>query len=156
MKEHFDNLDKYTETQFYLETIYNSLYFICLCYEENKIFIHKLENLNNLDSILYVDYKQHAHCSSLQVIDNLIIVHNFLKKLITVIDIKSKIPILRTFNVDFPYQNNLHINGEILEERKVFQKKKLIYVYGGNLYNINFNGKIYDELTDSDFKKIKS
>ena len=155
VKEHFDNLDKYTETQFYLETIYNSLYFICLCYEENKIFIHKLENLNNLDSILYVDYKQHAHCSSLQVIDNLIIVHNFLKKLITVIDIKSKIPILRTFNVDFPYQNNLHINGEILEERKVFQKKKLIYVYGGNLYNINFNGKIYDELTDSDFKKNK-
>jgi hypothetical protein len=76
-----------------------------------------------------------------------------LKKLITVIDIKSKIHILKKFIVDFPYERNLHINGEILEERKVFSKKKLININGGTLYNINFNGKIYDEITDSDFKK---
>ena len=155
VKEHFDNLDKYTETQFYLETIYNSLYLICLCYENNKIYFHKLENLNSLDSSISViiDYPDHGRFSALQVIDNLVIVHNFLTKLITVIDIKSKIHILKKFTVDFPYEKNLHINGEILEERKVFSKKKLININGGTLYNINFNGKIYDEITDSDFKK---
>ena len=155
IKAHFDNLDKYTETQYFVETIYNSLYLICLCYENNKIYIHKLENLNNIKASFSVDYTQHSHFSSLQVIDNLIIVHNFLTRFIVVIDIKSKIPILRSFKVNFPYHNNLHINGEILEERKVFNKKRLITVYGGTLYNINFNGKVYDELTDSDFKKRK-
>lgn len=156
IKAHFDNLDKYTETQFYLETIYNYLYLICLCYEDNKIYIHKLENLNTIGTIFNIDYTQHAHCSALQVIDNLIIVHNFLTKLIVVIDIKSKSPILKIFKVNFPYQNNLHINGEILEERKIFNKKKIISVYGGTLYNLNFNGKVYDQLTDNDFQKRKN
>ena len=156
IKAHFDNLDKYTETQFYLETIYNYLYLICLCYEDNKIYIHKLENLNTIGTIFNIDYTQHAHCSALQVIDNLIIVHNFLTKLIVVIDIKSKSPILKIFKVNFPYQNNLHINGEILEERKIFNKKRIISVYGGTLYNLNFNGKVYDQLTDNDFQKRKN
>ena len=155
IKAHFDNLDKYTETQFYLETIYNYLYLICLCYEDNKIYIHKLENLNTIGTIFNIDYTQHAHCSALQVIDNLIIVHNFLTKLIEVIDIKSKNPILKIFKANFPYQNNLHINGEILEERKIFNKKRLISVYGGTIYNLSFNGKLYDQLTDSDFQKRK-
>jgi len=92
----------------------------------------------------------------LQVIDNLIIVHNFLKKLITVIDIKSKIPILRTFNVDFPYQNNLHINGEILEERKVYSKDKLININGGILYNVNFNEKVYGEVAQNNLKEQRN
>ena len=155
IKAHFDNLDRYTDTQFYVETIYNSLYLICLCYENNKIYINELENLNNIKANISIDYPQHARCSALQVIDNLIIVHNFLTKLIVVIDIKSKIPILRTFRVNFPYQNNLHINGEILEERRIFNKNRLISVHGGTLFNIVFNGKVYDELTDSDFKKRK-
>ena len=155
IKAHFDNLDRYTESQFYLETIYNSLYLICLCYEDNKIYIHKLENLNAMGTILNIDYSNHAHFSALQVIDNLIIVHNYLTKLIVVIDIKSKSTILRTFKVNFPYQNNLHINGEILEERKIFNKKRMITVYGGTLYNMNFNGQIYDQLTDADFQKRK-
>jgi len=152
-KNSFDNLDKYLETQFYLETIYNSLYFICLCYEDNKIYINKLENLNSFDKTLYVDFPKHMRISALQVIDNLIIVHNFMQKEISLIDIKSKIPILRTFSVNFPYEKNLHINGEILEERQVFSKKKLIYVRGGTLYNVIFNGKIYDELSYFEAKR---
>ena len=143
IKAHFDNLDKYTETQFYLEN------------EDNKIYIHKLENLNTIGTIFNIDYTTHQHFSALQVVDNLIIVHNLLTKLIVVIDIKSKSTILRTFKVNIPYQNNLHINGEILEERKVFNKKRLVTVYGGTLYNLNFNGKVYDQLTDSDFQKRK-
>ena len=155
VKEHFDNLDKFTETQFFLETIYNSLYLICLCYEDSKIYIHKLEKLNSIGNDISIDYPQHTRFSSLQVIDNLIIVHNYLTKIIIVIDIKSKNPILGTFHVNFPYQNNLHINGELLEERKVFNKKKLVTVSGGTLYNLIFNGNVYDELTDADFKQRK-
>ena len=157
VKDTYDNLDFYTETQFYLETIYNELYLICLCYETNKIYLHRLENLNNLEIDKIIDYKDHSHFSGLQVIDNLIILHNFLTRIIVVIDIKSKIPILRSFFFDLPYQNNLHINGQILEERKVFPKNKLININGGTLYNIKFNEKVYDELEEKDLreKRIK-
>ena len=153
IKDIFDNLDIYTQTQFYLETIYNELYLICLCYEDNKIYLHKLENLNNLENYKKIDYDKHSHFSALQVIDNLIIMHNFLTKIIVVIDIKSKIPIISSFYFDFPYQNNLHINGEILEERIVFSKKNLISINGGNLYNIKFNEKVYDEMAEKDLKE---
>ena len=153
IKDNFDNLDIYTQTQFYLETIYNELYLICLCFEDNKIYLHKLENLNTLENTTKIDYNNHSHFSALQVIDNLIIVHNYITKIIVVIDIKSKIPIISTFYFDFPYQNNLHINGEILEERKVFSKNKLINVYGGNLYNIKFNEKVYEEIAEKELKE---
>ena len=153
IKDIFDNLDIYTQTQFYLETIYNELYLICLCYEDNKIYLHKLENLNNLENYKKIDYDKHSHFSALQVIDNLIIMHNFLTKIIVVIDIKSKIPIISSFYFDFPYENNLHINGEILEERIVFSKKNLISINGGNLYNIKFNEKVYDEMAEKDLKE---
>ena len=153
IKDIFDNLDIYTQTQFYLETIYNELYLICLCYEDNKIYLHKLENLSNLENYKKIDYDKHSHFSALQVIDNLIIMHNFLTKIIVVIDIKSKIPIISSFYFDFPYENNLHINGEILEERIVFSKKNLISINGGNLYNIKFNEKVYDEMAEKDLKE---
>ena len=153
VKENFDNFDKYIQTHFYLETIYNELYLICLCYEDNKIYLHKLENLNDLGTYTKIEYSKHSHFSALQVIDNLIIVHNFLTKIIVVIDIKSKIQIISTFYFNFPYQNNLHINGEILEERKVFTKNKLITVCGGNLYNIKFNEKIYYEIAENELRE---
>ena len=153
VKDTYDNLDFYTETQFYLETIYNELFLICFCYETNTIYLHKLENLNNLEIFKKIEYKDHSHFSGLQVIDNLIILHNFLTRIIVVIDIKSKIPIIRSFFFDFPYQNNLHINGEILEERKVFPKNKLININGGTLYNIKFNEKVYDELEEKDLRE---
>ena len=153
IKDNYDNLDKYTQTQFFLETIYNELYLICLCYENHTIYLHKLENLNNLDEYKEIPYGKHSHFSALQVIDNLIIVHNFITKIIVVIDIKSKIKIIREFYFNFPYQNNLHINGEILEERKFFSNNKLINVNGGTLYNVKFNEKVYDELEEIDLKE---
>ena len=153
VKNNYDNLDIYTESQFYLETIYNELYLIYLCYESNEIFLYKLENLNNLDNFRKIDYKEHSRFSALQVIDNLILIHNFLTKIIIVIDIKSKIPIIRTFCINFIYQNNLHFNGEILEERKVLSTNKLISVNGGKLYLIKFNEKVYDELEEKDLQE---
>ena len=156
IKDAYDNLDKYTQTQFYLETIYNELYLICLCYEDDAIYLHKLEFLNNLDNIIKIDYKNHSHFSALQVIDNLIIVHNYITKIIEVIDIKSKIQIISSFYFDFPYQNNLHINGEILEERKVYSKDKLININGGILYNVNFNEKVYGEVAQNNLKEQRN
>ena len=156
IKDAYDNLDKYTQTQFYLETIYNELYLICLCYEDDAIYLHKLEFLNNLDNIIKIDYKNHSHFSALQVIDNLIIVHNYITKIIEVIDIKSKIPIISSFYFDFPYENNLHINGEILEERKVYSKDKLININGGILYNVNFNEKVYGEVAQNNLKEQRN
>ena len=156
IKDAYDNLDKYTRTQFYLETIYNELYLICLCYEDDAIYLHKLEFLNNLDNIIKIDYKNHSHFSALQVIDNLIIVHNYITKIIEVIDIKSKMPIISSFYFDFPYQNNLHINGEILEERKVYSKDKLININGGILYNVNFNEKVYGEVAQNNLKEQRN
>ena len=156
IKDAYDNLDKYTRTQFYLETIYNELYLICLCYEDDAIYLHKLEFLNNLDNIIKIDYKNHSHFSALQVIDNLIIVHNYITKIIEVIDIKSKIPIISSFYFDFPYENNLHINGEILEERKVYSKDKLININGGILYNVNFNEKVYGEVAQNNLKEQRN
>ena len=156
IKDAYDNLDKYTRTQFYLETIYNELYLICLCYEDDAIYLHKLEFLNNLDNIIKIEYKNHSHFSALQVIDNLIIVHNYITKIIEVIDIKSKIPIISSFYFDFPYENNLHINGEILEERKVYSKDKLININGGILYNVNFNEKVYGEVAQNNLKEQRN
>ena len=156
IKDAYDNLDKYTQTQFYLETIYNELYLICLCYEDDAIYLHKLEFLNNLDNIIKIDYKNHSHFSALQVIDNLIIVHNYITKIIEVIDIKSKIPIISSFYFDFPYENNLHINGEILEERKVYSKDKLVNINGGILYNVNFNEKVYGEVAQNNLKEQRN
>lgn len=153
VKNNYDNLDIYTESQFYLETIYNELYLIYLCYESNEIFLYKLENLNSLDNLRKIDYKEHSRFSALQVIDNLIIIHNFLTKIIIVIDIKSKIPIIRSFCINFTYKNNLHINGEILEERRVLSTNKLINVNGGKLYLIKFNEKVYDELEEKDLQE---
>ena len=152
VKGDFENIDKYTETQFYLQTIYKSLYLICLCFEDNKIYAHKLENLNVLPPPLIIDYPYKARCSALQVVDNLLIVHDFLSNIIVIIDIKSKIPILRKFNINFCYPSSLRINGEILEERQIFSRKKLINYNGGNLYLINFNSKIYDEISDKELK----
>ena len=153
VKNNYDNLDIYTESQFYLETIYNELYLIYLCYESNEIFLYKLENLNSLDNLRKIDYKEHSRFSALQVIDNLILIHNFLTKIIIVIDIKSKIPIIRSFCINFTYKNNLHINGEILEERRVLSTNKLINVNGGKLYLIKFNEKVYDELEEKDLQE---
>jgi hypothetical protein len=153
VKNNYDNLDIYTESQFYLETIYNELYLIYLCYESNEIFLYKLENLNSLDNFRKIDYKEHSRFSALQVLDNLIIIHNFLTKIIIVIDIKSKIPIIRSFCINFTYKNNLHINGEILEERRVLSTNKLINVNGGKLYLIKFNEKVYYELEEKDLQE---
>ena len=44
----------------------------------------------------------------------------------------------------------MHINGEILEERKALSTNKLININGGKLYLIKFNEKVYDELEEKD------
>ena len=155
IKNIFETRDKYTETQFYLETIYDSLYLICLCYDNNCIYIDEIENLHTLKKRYCIEYKNHMRCSGLLVIDNLILVHNFLLQFFVIIDIKSKICIINQNSCkNFPKFNNLFLNGEILEERRVpSSKNKKINLYGGILYNLNFNAERYFEIS---MEKIKS
>ena len=155
IKNIFETSDKYTETQFYLETIYDSLYLICLCYEDNCIYINELENLNSLKKRYCIEYKNHMRYSGLLITDNLILVHNFMLQFFVIIDIKSKVCIINQNNCkNFPKFKNLFLNGEILEERRLpSSKNKKINLFGGTLYNLNFNAEKYFYIS---MEKIKS
>ena len=157
IKSIFDSEIKYTETQFYLETIYDSLYFICLCYEDNCIYINELDNLITLKKKYCIEYKNHMKFSGLLFINNLILVHNFILKFFVVIDIKSKIFIINQSNcVNFPKFKNMFINGDILEERMLpLSKNSKINTYGGILYNLNFDAEEYLKIYDKANKLYK-
>ena len=151
----YESMDKYTESQFYLECLYEQLYLIFLSYENNKIFIFEIENLQNLKLIMDINYNKHARCSGLQIKDNLIILHNFAIFLTAVIDIKSQQALINTsHNVHFPYRNNLFINGEILEERRQMNNNN-IFLEGGNMYNISFNPEKYVNISTKFILKKK-
>ena len=83
--------DRYIDSQFFLEELYGSLFLIILSYEKNNIYFYKIKNLNKISLFTTIEYKTHSHCSSLQFIDNLVIVHNFLSKIILIIDIITNI-----------------------------------------------------------------
>lgn len=141
IKDRFSSRDKYTESQFFLETLYDSLYFIFLHYGDNKIHICKINSLKDIQEIKIINYKNHNLCSSLQFFDNLLIVHNFLKRFYIIIDIQSKETIINIESqVNFPYEKNIFINGELLEERNNDLKGMIIY-------NCYFNCKNYEEIS---------
>ena len=148
IKSEFLSEKKYTQSQFYLETIYNDLYFICLSYEDNMIYIFEIESLDSFKLKVKVDYDNHENFSCLQVIDNLILVHNFKLNSIIVIDIQSKkiiIYIKNNFTLDSNINNYL-INGELLSVKN----NNII-----DLYNIKFNCIEYEKLINETMKEIK-
>ena len=148
IKSEFLSEKKYTQSQFYLETIYNDLYFICLSYEDNMIYIFEIESLDSFKLKVKVDYDNHENFSCLQVIDNLILVHNFKLNSIIVIDIQSKkiiIYIKNNFTLDGNINNYL-INGELLSVKN----NNII-----DLYNIKFNCIEYEKLINETMKEIK-
>lgn len=141
LKDQFSSRDKYTQSQFFLEALYDSLYFIFLHYEDNKIHICKINSLKDIQEIKIINFKNHNLCSSLQFFDNLLIVHNFLKKFYIIIDIQSKETIINLEKqVNFPYERNIFINGEVFEERNNNLKGMIIY-------NCYFNCKNYEEIS---------
>ncbi|MCQ2816655.1 MAG: hypothetical protein MJ252_05235, partial [archaeon] len=129
--------DRYIESQFFLEEIYDSLYLIILSYEKNMIYFYKISALNKISLFTSIEYQTHSHCSSLQFVDNLVIVHNFISKIILVIDLKASEQIINVSKTNFPYEKNYFINGEILEEKS--------YDYRGSFkaYYTTFNSSYY-------------
>ena len=160
----FCSQERYTQTQFYLETLYNSLYFICLSYEDNYIYICELKTLELIEIKTKIFFDKHTHLCALQVVDNLILIHSFFLRNLYVIDIKSKNPIINiSEKVNFPYLSNLFINGELLEERRTSTSIKNtysnvnIYFQGGILYELYFDAINYEkqaqkEIENSDDK----
>ncbi len=85
------------KNKYYLKNIYNELYFIILSYDDKAIYILLIKNLRsfpeiseNENKLLTIDYYDEYKNSYLQFIDNLIIIHNFTKKQMLLLDIKSK------------------------------------------------------------------
>lgn len=79
----------YKKNQFFLETIYKKLYFICLNNDESEIQFFHVESLTTLKKVRIINYDSTQLCT-LQFIDNLILLHNFERCDTVVIDIKSE------------------------------------------------------------------
>lgn len=87
-----DIMDKealYKKNQFFIETLYKKLYFICLNYEEAEIQVYEIENLQNIKKFKTIIF-ENTQISTLQFVDNLILLHNFERCDTLVIDIKSE------------------------------------------------------------------
>ena len=150
IKEQFSCRDHYTTSQFFLEALYDHLYFIYMKYEDSKIHISRINNLKDIIEVKTIDYVNHNKFSTLQFIDNLIIVHNFLRKNVMLIDIHSKELIINESPcVAFPYERNVFVNGEIFEERNNEMKGMIIY-------NISFNCRKYEELAFDSITRMNS
>lgn len=131
--------DRYIDLQFFLPDLYNQLYLIVFLYENNMINFYHIEALNKIVFTRKLEFKKHNHCSSLQFVDNLILVHNFITKNIKVIDIKYKDYVIFSSNTEFPYENNAFINEEIFEERNKNNNGSI------NLYMTKFNLEYFKE-----------
>jgi hypothetical protein len=81
----------YKKTQYYLETIYKKLYFICLNYEDAEIQIYEIESLVLIKKVKGISFDSSQICT-LQFVDNLILLHNFERCDTILIDLKAENP----------------------------------------------------------------
>lgn len=79
----------YKKTQFFLETIYKKLYFISLNYDSAEIQIYHVESLISLKKVKTIIF-ENTQISTLQFIDNMILLHNFERCDTVVLDLKSE------------------------------------------------------------------
>ena len=68
---------------------YKKLYFVCLNYDESEIQIYHVESLISIKKVKIIGF-ENSQISTLQFIDNLIILHNFERCDSIVIDLKSE------------------------------------------------------------------
>ena len=137
----------YKTSQFFLEYIYSNLYFILLSYEDNAIFMMKIKNINKFpkeeegNKIIKLDYRTHHNNSTIQFLDNLLFVHNFItdNTIIYDIELKAKVKIvcsakniLKHFH-DESFIKLKIIGGNIEEIRKGEKKSEL----RKKLYSLN-------------------
>ena len=128
--EVFNSIEKYVNSQFFLQMIYNQLFFICLSYEYNKIYTAQFYSLpDNFINESLIDIPP-LKVSTLQFIDNLLIIHSFMEKVSYIYEIPKQRLINKGTITDFPYHKYLIVSGNYLEEKKGNQRI---------LYNIEFD-----------------
>ena len=96
--QNFNNAygNRYKSSQFFFEYIYSNIFFILLSYEDNAIFMMKIKNINKFPKeedgnfIIKLEYKNHSNNSTIQVLDNLLFVHNFSTDTTIIYDIALK------------------------------------------------------------------
>ena len=81
--------DNYKENHFFLESIYNNLYLIYVNYEEGYIQFFHIKTLYEIKKIYEIQFENH-HENTLQIIDNLCLLHNFDKMQTTIIDLNCE------------------------------------------------------------------
>ena len=143
-----DNI--YKTSQYFLEYIYSSLYFILLSYEDNGIFIMKIKNINTFpkhdeeNQIIKLKYEEHNYNSTIQVLDNLLLIHNFSNYITIIYDIQLQAynrlvcyvnNVLQTFQKDSIL--NLRILGGNIEEICTIRNKKGQKGYIKKIYALN-------------------
>ena len=150
----------YTKNQYFLKFIYSKLYFLYLSIESNSLYIFEMKNLEKFPSLtdpfnvnLQISFNLDKN-STLQVTNNLIIVYNFTKQKIDIIDLKFKIEKSESKTIcrcidesSFPYLSHkgkqFYFRDGIIEEVDKNKNKK-IYIVEFNLekYYNSFNKEI--------------
>ena len=82
--------NKNNGTQFYLTTLYGSLYLICVNFEERQIQINHIKSPLLIERIRNVCMTLSCNCS-LQFFDNLIVYHDYEKHQTLALDLKSEV-----------------------------------------------------------------
>ena len=140
----YNSMDKYTNPQFFLSIVFNQLYFIYLPYLENKIYITQFHSspytfIN--DTVLNIE---ESKISTLQFVDNLLIIHDVLGKISYVYDFINTKLINKGTVKDFPYYKFFTVCGNYLEDKKnqnhflykiEFDCEKFLEIYYPNIRN---------------------
>lgn len=130
--------DDYRISHFFLENIYNKLYFLWLSYQDSQIHLYNVENLEKIQKEIIINFD--GNVSTLQFLDNLILIHNFELTRTTIIDIRKDTKNDKKIFAPYPMTNSQYLE---LNEKK-----------NENLLKINF---IYEIVEEFDFKlKISS
>ena len=153
--------NRYKSSQFFFEYIYSNIFFILLSYEDNAIFMMKIKSINKFPKdeegniIIKIEYKNHSNNSTIQVLDNLVFVHNFSTDTTIIYDIALKAKekrisysknILKNFHGESFFKLNI-IGGNIEETRKKKDEKgqqeleKKLYSLNLNLENLFKNNQ---------------
>lgn len=123
---------KYKRFQVFLEVIISQLFLINYSFEENKILLYSIINLDTIELKYDIDIRNHSYYSTLQFIDNLIVVYNFFKKETTIFDIgamKGTVNEYSVVNTQIPYDKEILINGKMIIEKDDRQSRTLIFYY---------------------------
>lgn len=81
--------ENYSQNHFFLEAIYKKLYFVYLNYEEGFIQFYHIKTLQEIKKIYEIQF-ENKNETTLQFLDNLILIHNIDKMETTVLDLKSQ------------------------------------------------------------------